>query len=162
MGFPGVDGNISQQYTPSEPPLPGGGGGGEGSQDSAPPRTGSLRPGWKRHWGFVGTLSGQIRNIQQPQSVPGALENLQVLWKAWPASGWSKPHSPHPRIFLGILFPEVKNCLFLQPARQTGQLGRECGITRLPEGPLWGPGKVLSHGNFPVLVSQEKAITLWS
>lgn len=72
-----------------------------------------------------------------------------MLWKAWSASGWSKLQPPPPRIFLGILFPEVKNCLFLQLARQTGQLERECGISRLPEGSLWGPGKVFSHGNFP-------------
>lgn len=80
------------------------------------------------------------------ESVPWALENLQVRWKSL-ATGWSKLQPPPPP--LGILFPEVKNCLFLQSARQTGQLERECGITRLPEGPLWGPGKVLSHGNFP-------------
>lgn len=66
-----------------------------------------------------------------------------MRWKAWPLAG---PNSTPPP---GILFPEVKNCLFLQSARQTGQLERECGITWLPEGPLWGPGKVLSHGNFP-------------
>lgn len=68
-----------------------------------------------------------------------------MRWKAWPLAG---PNS-NPPPPLGILFPEVKNCLFLQSARQTGQLERECGITWLPEGPLWGPGKVLSHGNFP-------------
>lgn len=94
--------------------------------------------------GLCWALSGQLRSTQQPQSLPGALENLQVRWEAWPLAG---PNStPPPRILLGILFPEVKN---FQPASQTGQLERECGIIRLPDGPLWGPGKVLSHGNFP-------------
>lgn len=126
MGFSGASSwEHFSAMTPSEPRSPG---------VSTPPshRTGSLRPGWIRHWAFVGALSGQLsfvfRNIRQPQTVPGTLGSFKCygepgLWLV------QTPTSSDAPCFLAISPICQTNWHSIMPA--LGQLEGECAITWL-------------------------------